>query len=142
MLLRKEMQKMKKDELIRRLDVYFSEDTPIPREVDFLRAVDIQAKGTIGIGLEWDERARLTAIRENNRKGSPLKVLSLVNFNNSYDRQIREGMLCGLRDSKYYKRFEHFRVLLDLLETADEKMSRYENDYARFRRFVITPIGE
>ena len=135
-------QQMKKDELIRRLDIYFSEDTPIPREVDFLRAVETQAKGTIFAGLEWDEGARVSAIREMNRKGHPLKVLSLVSFNNSCDRQIREGMLCGLRDSKYYERFEHFRVLLDLLETADKKMSQYENDYARFRRFVITPIGE
>jgi len=134
-------QQMEKDELIRRLDVYFSEDTPIRKEVDFLRAVETQAKGTIFAGLEWDEEARVSAIREMNRKGHPLKVLSLVHFNNSCDREIREGMLCGLRDSKFTERFEHFRVLLGLLETADEKMSRYENEYSRFRRFVITPIG-
>jgi len=133
---------MEKDELIRRLDVYFNEDTPIRKEVDFLLAVETQAKGAIFAGFEWDEEARLRAIREMNQKGHPLKVLNLVNFNNSHDRVIREGMLCGLRDSGFVERFEHFRVLLDLLETADKKMSRYENDYARFRRFVITPIGE
>ena len=135
-------QQMEKDELIRRLDVYFSEDTPIRKEVDFLRAVETQAKGTIFAGLEWDEEARVSAIREMNQKGHPLKVLSLVNFNNSCDRQIREGMLCGLRDSKYYERFEHFRVLLDLLAPPAEQMPRYEPVNARLRRFALRPIGE
>ena len=41
-----------KKELIRRLDVYFNEDTPIRKEVDFLLAVETQAKGAIFAGFE------------------------------------------------------------------------------------------
>jgi len=127
-----------KKELIRRLNGYFEQCSPIKKEVDFLRAVETQAKGAIFADMQWREEDRLYAIRKMNQKGHPLKVLNIVLFNNSPDKEIRESMLSGLRDSRYAERVSHFRLFLEMLETADNMLSQYENPYSGLRRLVIT----
>ena len=131
---------MDKRELMRDLNYLFSEDTELPMERDFLNAAYGHALDVIHAGGRWTEEKRVWTIRRLNASGSPVKVLSLTAFNNSPDRMIREGMLFGRRDASFENRFAHFGYMLDLLEQADKKMSKFENEYSGIKRMVIDPI--
>jgi len=131
---------MEKKELIRDLDYLFSDDTEIPLERDFLNAAYGRALEVIHTGGKWTEEKRIETIMMLNAKNSPVKVLNLAAFNNSPDKQIREGMLFGRRDELFENRYAHFGYMLDLLEQADKKISRSENDYYGIKTLVIDPI--
>ena len=135
------IKQMHKEELIRKMSGYFSEYSPIPKEAQFLREMNNRAIDVIQSGGRWTEGMRLEAIREMNRRGHHLKVLNLHTFNQSADKEIREGMLIDCRSDNYWNRATHFRLLLEILEESETRLSKYENPFYEYRRFVITPIA-
>ena len=135
------IKQMHKEELIRKMSGYFSEYSLIPKEARFLREMNNRAVDVIQSGGRWTEEMRLEAIREMNQRGHHLKVLNLTTFNQSVDKEMREGMLIDCRSDNYWNRVTHFRLLLEVLEESETKLSKYENPFYNIRRFVITPIA-